>query len=168
MSPDISERSFEEAIEYELLQGGLAAGGDGGSGFGEAVMPSWGDMPSGGYLKRTPDDYDRDLGLLPGDVIGFVLATQPKERARLKQHHGAAVKERFVQRLAAEIKTRGALDVLRQGVRDRAASSASPISGRRAGSTRRQRGSTAPTCLRWCGSCATARKTRTASTSCCS
>jgi type I restriction enzyme, R subunit len=118
MSPDISERSFEQAIEYGLLQGGPIPDAGGAPGFGEAVMPSWGDMPSGGYHRRSPDDYDRDLCLLPQDVIDFVLATQPKEWARLKQHHGAAVKERFLQRLAAEVKQRGALDVLRHGVRD--------------------------------------------------
>jgi type I restriction enzyme R subunit len=116
MSPDISERSFEEAIEAGLLQGGSSA--HGGSGCGEAAAPSWGDMPSGGYRKRTPEDYNRDLCLIPGDVIDFVLATQPKEWARLKQHHGAQVKEQFLQRLAADIKQRGALDVLRHGIRD--------------------------------------------------
>ena len=47
MSPDISERSFEEAIEYGLLQGGLGAYAGGGSGFGEAEAAPWGDMPAG-------------------------------------------------------------------------------------------------------------------------
>ncbi|HEX9641412.1 MAG TPA: type I restriction endonuclease, partial [Candidatus Krumholzibacteria bacterium] len=47
-----------------------------------------------------------------------MLATQPKEWAKLKQHHGAAVKEQFLRRLAAEIERRGALDVLRQGIKD--------------------------------------------------
>lgn len=113
MSPDISERSFEEAIEYGLLQGGSGTG----PGFGDEAA-SWGDIPASGYLKRTPDDYDRDLCLLPQDVIDFVLATQPKEWSRLKQHHGGRVTEQFLQRLASEIKIRGALDVLRNGVRD--------------------------------------------------
>lgn len=116
MSPDISERSFEEAIEYGLLQSGLGAYGE--TGLSESAVARWGDMSSGGYLRRVPDDYDRDLCLLPQDAIDFVLATQPKEWTRLKQHHGAAVKERFLQRLTAEIKQRGALDVLRQGIRD--------------------------------------------------
>ena len=118
MSPDVSERSFETAIEDGLLQGGLGAYAGGASGLGEPEVAPWGDMPSGGYLRRLPDDYDRDLCLLPEDVIDFVLATQPKEWSRLKQHHGAAVKERFFQRLAAEITGRGALDVLRHGIRD--------------------------------------------------
>jgi len=50
--------------------------------------------------------------------VDFVLATQPKEWQRLAQHHGAAVKEQFLKRLAAEIERRGALDVLRQGIKD--------------------------------------------------
>ncbi|MBC7084649.1 MAG: type I restriction endonuclease subunit R, partial [Firmicutes bacterium] len=56
--------------------------------------------------------------LIPRDVVDFVVATQPKEWARLKQHHGAEVKERFLKRLASEIERRGALDVLRNGIKD--------------------------------------------------
>ena len=63
-------------------------------------------------------DYDRALCLLPRDVVDFVLATQPKEWQKLAQHHGAAVKEQFLKRLAAEIERRGALDVLRNGLKD--------------------------------------------------
>lgn len=112
MIPDISERSFEEAIEYALLRNGPEA--HAGGGFREP----WSDRTPGGYLKRMPDDYDRSLGLLPRDAIDFVLATQPKGWARLKQHHGAAVKDQFLRRLAAEIGRRGALDVLRNGIKD--------------------------------------------------
>ena len=68
--------------------------------------------------KRQPEDYDRALCLLPRDVVDFVLATQPKEWEKLEQHHGAAVREQFLKRLAAEIERRGALDVLRNGIKD--------------------------------------------------
>ena len=54
----------------------------------------------------------------PGDVLDFVLSTQPKEWARLSQHYGSRVKERFLKRLSSEIERRGALDVLRGGVKD--------------------------------------------------
>jgi len=53
MTPDISERVLEDAIEASLLQSA--------------------------YHKRTFDQYDRTLCLLPQDVLDFVLATQPKE-----------------------------------------------------------------------------------------
>jgi hypothetical protein len=60
----------------------------------------------------------RTLCLLPRDVVDFVLATQPREWQKLAQHHGAAVKEQLIARVAAEIGRRGALDVLRIGIKD--------------------------------------------------
>jgi type I restriction enzyme R subunit len=117
MSPVISERSLEEAIERTLLQHGPDAYA-GETSTARETPPPYGDTPPGGYRKRKPEDYDRTLCLLPRDVVDFVLATQPKEWKKLEQHHGAAVKEEFLRRLAAEIERRGALDVLRNGLKD--------------------------------------------------
>lgn len=119
MTPDISERSFEDAIEAALLQYGpdAYAGDSDTSGVRETPVP-YGEMPPGGYHKRRPEDYDRVLCLIPRDVVDFVLATQPKEWARLKQHHGAAAKQQFLKRLSSEIERRGVLDVLRNGIKD--------------------------------------------------
>ncbi len=117
MSPVISERSFEEAIECGLRQHGP----DTCAGDAAAVRetpPPYGDTPPGGYRKRDPSDYDRALCLLPRDAVDFVLATQPREWQKLAQHHGAGVKEQFLKRLAGEIERRGALDVLRNGIKD--------------------------------------------------
>src|SRR5438105_3181496 len=117
MSPEISERSFEEAIECGLLQ----YGPDACAGDARAVretVPPYGELPLGGYRKRKPEEYDPTLCLLQRDVVDFVLATQPKEWKKLEQHHGAAVKEQFLKRLASEIERRGALDVLRNGIKD--------------------------------------------------
>ena len=117
MSVEISERSFEEAIECGLLRHGPdACVGDPGA--VHETPPPFEATPSGGYRKRGPGDYDRSLCLLPRDVVDFVLATQPKEWQKLAQHHGASVKEQFLKRLAAEIERRGALDVLRTGIKD--------------------------------------------------
>jgi len=93
MSPDISERSFEETIDQALL--------------------------ASGYLSRRPEAYDRSLCLLPNDTVDFILATQPKEWEELEQHYGKnEVREQFLKRLSAEIAQRGALDVLRNGIKD--------------------------------------------------
>jgi type I restriction enzyme R subunit len=118
MSPEISERSFEEAIECALLQHGRdACAGD--QTAVRETPPPYGDTPPGGYHKRKPEDYDRPLCLLPRDVVDFVLATQPKEWKKLEQHYGnEKVREQFLKRLAAEIERRGALDVLRLGLKD--------------------------------------------------
>jgi type I restriction enzyme R subunit len=117
MSPEISERSFEEAIECGLLQQGPDACAGDGSAVRE-TPPTYVDTPPGGYRKRKPEDYNRTLCLVPRDVLDFVLATQPKEWKKLEEHYGAAVRDQFLKRLAAEIERRGALDVLRKGIKD--------------------------------------------------
>jgi type I restriction enzyme R subunit len=117
VSPEISERAFEEAIECGLLKYGPDACAGDATAVREMPRP-YGDIPPGGYRKRRPEDYDRALCLLPRDAVDFVLATQPKEWKQLEQHHGEAVKEQFLKRLASEIERRGALDVLRNGVKD--------------------------------------------------
>src|SRR5713101_8233179 len=117
MSVDISERSFEDAIECGLLLHGPDAWTGDATVVREPSTP-YGETPPGGYRKRRPEEYDRALCLLPRDVVDFVLATQPKEWRKLEQHHGSAVKEQFLKRLAAEIERRGALDVLRNGIKD--------------------------------------------------
>jgi type I restriction enzyme R subunit len=117
VSPEVSERAFEEAIECALLQYGPDACAGEATGVRE-TLPPYGESPPGGYRKRRPEDYDRALCLLPRDVVDFVLATQPKEWKKLEQHYGAGVREQFLKRLASEIERRGALDVLRNGVKD--------------------------------------------------
>jgi type I restriction enzyme R subunit len=117
MSPDVSERSFEEAIECGLLHDGPDACPEAALTVREGQAP-YGDGAPGGYRRRLAADYDRTLCLIPRDVVDFLLATQPKEWKRLEEHHGAAVKEQFLQRLAAEIERRGGLDVLRTGIKD--------------------------------------------------
>ena len=88
-------------------------------GGGARVAPTFGDEPApGGYHRRRPEDYDRALCLILADVVDFLLATQPKQWRKLEQHHGADVKPRFLARLSREIARRGALDVLRDGVKD--------------------------------------------------
>ena len=115
MTLDVSERAFEDAIEQALLRGGADVP-DGAVSARDPQMPFG--PASGGYLKRRASDYDRGLCLIPRDALDFVLASQPREWERLHQHHGDEVKERFLMRLASEIARRGALDVLRNGIKD--------------------------------------------------
>lgn len=113
-SVDISERAFEDTIETDLLQGGP----DAPAGAVHLTAGSYGDMVPGNYRRRTADDYDRELCLIPRDVLDFVYATQPKEWERLQGQHGRDVKDRFLKRLSSEIRDRGAMDVLRKGIKD--------------------------------------------------
>jgi type I restriction enzyme R subunit len=117
MTPDVSERRFEDAIQTALLAGGPDAPGTVGA-VRQPVIRGYGEGAPGGYSRRTAKDYDAGLCLIPRDNLDFVLATQPKEWGKLTQHHGEDVKDKFLKRLAREIELRGALDVLRQGVKD--------------------------------------------------
>ena len=119
MSRVVSERAFEDSIEAALLRGGPDEVATGAAAVRERPEPfGYDGMQPGGYHRRRSEDYDRELCLLPRDVVDFILATQPNEWQRLSQHHGAQVRERFLRRLATEIERRGALDVLRRGVKD--------------------------------------------------
>jgi type I restriction enzyme, R subunit len=93
---DTSERAFEQAIEEALLQQG--------------------------YRARKSSDFSRPLSLDIGLVVEFVRATQPKEWAKLEAQYGAQTTEKFITRLHSEIGSRGVLDVLRRGIKDRGAS----------------------------------------------
>jgi len=110
MYVDVSERALEEAIEAGLLQHTEGELGERGT--------SYLDMKPRGYNMRRSEDYDRALCIIPDDALDFVLATQPQEWERLTQHHGEQVKERFLKRLSSELRSRGALDVLRNGIKD--------------------------------------------------
>ena len=118
MSAEVSERAFEAAIECALLRHGPDACPGDVAAVRESP-PAYGDDPvPGGYRKQRPENYDRGLCLIRAEVLDFLLATQPKEWEQLRQHHGAEVKPRFLGRLSREIARRGALDVLRSGVKD--------------------------------------------------
>ncbi|MCS4484003.1 type I restriction endonuclease [Gleimia sp. 6138-11-ORH1] len=95
---DTSERRFEDEIEYALTH----------------VGPSELDL----YESRSPDGYDRGLGLYPQDLLDFVRDTQPQQWKRLKRIHGEKAGENFCKRVARELDRRGVVEVLRRGVED--------------------------------------------------
>jgi type I restriction enzyme R subunit len=79
----------------------------------ELVARSW---------QRAQGTFSADLGIDTGEMFRFIGATQIKSWERLIELYGGdqpTAQRQFAQRVAAEIDTRGVLDVLRQGVRDR-------------------------------------------------
>jgi type I restriction enzyme R subunit len=118
MNAKISERSFEDAIECALLESGPDAYADKLDVVHQPEPQIYREMQPGGYRKRQPEEYNRALCLLPRDVIDFIVATQPKEWQKLRQHHGNNVQKQFLTRLTGEIERRGTLDVLRNGMKD--------------------------------------------------
>lgn len=114
---DISEKDFEKTIECTLLSGGPDDCPETFWTGREKPRPYSGYAP-GGYRRGRPEDYDRTHCLLPGALLDFIYATQPKEWEKLKKQHGGEVKTRFLRRLASEIEKRGTIDVLRKGIKD--------------------------------------------------
>jgi len=96
MSPGVyTERAFEDRVEYELLRLG------------------W-DIATGLYSA--------ELGVDTGDLWLFISRTQMKRWNKLLELHGGVqdiAMRQFALRVASEIDSRGVLDVLRQGVKDR-------------------------------------------------
>jgi type I restriction enzyme, R subunit len=88
------EARFEDAIESALLEGGWLAG---------------------------PASYSHELGLDTAELDAFIKATQPREFQRLAEAHGGteAASMQLAKLVAAQIDDRGALDVIRHGVKDR-------------------------------------------------
>ena len=91
--PTYTEKNFEEHIEEHLL--------------------------ASGYHAVSPKNYDKELCLLPQEVIAFVQATQPREYEKLAEQYGEQRDQKLTYRLAREISKRGVLDVLRKGIKDR-------------------------------------------------
>jgi type I restriction enzyme R subunit len=90
------ERRFEDAIEASLLE-------------------------KGGYLRSVSSNFNPDLGLDMAKLFAFLGATQVKEWERLLALYGNDPDEAqrgFARRLAAELDSRGTVDVLRHGVVD--------------------------------------------------
>jgi type I restriction enzyme, R subunit len=96
MSPGAyTERAFEDRVEYELLQRG------------------W-DVATGLYSA--------ELGIQTGALWEFIGKTQIKRWNKILELHGGdqdTAMRQFALRVASEIDSRGVLDVLRQGVKDR-------------------------------------------------
>ena len=76
-------------------------------------------LQSAGYISEDATEYDRDLCLLPKQVIEFIRVTQPEQWDELTEIHGDDTEDKVLSRISSEISTRGAIDVLRGEVIDR-------------------------------------------------
>ncbi len=76
-----------------------------------------------GWDKGLSNGYRPDLGLDTGELFTFIGATQKRAFDKLITAYGdlPTAQREFAARVASEIDKRGALDVLRNGVRDRGA-----------------------------------------------
>jgi type I restriction enzyme, R subunit len=88
--PSHTERDFETAIEYGLIDGG-------------------------GFKKGDPKAFDPVTALFPDDVIGFVHASQPTRWAELEGMLKESTAVTIIDSLAKELQSKGTLGVLRHG-----------------------------------------------------
>lgn len=72
-----------------------------------------------GYKERNNASYDKDLCLIPDDLIAFINDTQPEKIVELYKQYAKDTHQKIVEHVAADLKKRKTLDVLREGVRDR-------------------------------------------------
>lgn len=112
----ISERDFEITIEALLLAGGPASPIQGEAAVREVATID-GDYIPGGFRKRTPEDYDRALCLIPQDLFDFLYITQPREWEKLKRSAPCDARQQLLDRLKKEISAHGTLHALRKGIK---------------------------------------------------
>lgn len=74
------------------------------------------------YISLNNTTYDKVLCLAPKDVLNFIKNSQPKSFEKLSDQYGSDTEEKLLNRLSNEINSRGVIDVLRKGIKDRGAS----------------------------------------------
>ena len=89
-----TEKNFEEAIESWLLN-------------------------HSGYTKAQNSQFDAELGLDTTTLLEFIKDTQEETWKKLAASYGKSVEESVVNRIAKECDSRGLLDVVRNGIKDR-------------------------------------------------
>lgn len=71
-----------------------------------------------GIKQRKNSDYDLRYCVDPDLLLEFITSTQKEEWERLEKQHGTMVVPKFLSRLDNQIRRRGTLHVLRNGIKD--------------------------------------------------
>lgn len=71
------------------------------------------------YIEKDNTCYDKDLCLIPDDLIGFIKESQPRKYEALVVQYGIDADRKITERVVEEVKKRKTLDVLREGLKDR-------------------------------------------------
>ncbi|MEL6697530.1 MAG: DEAD/DEAH box helicase family protein [Bacteroidota bacterium] len=89
-------------------------------------------LNASGFRSLHFDTFDRDLCLIPSEVLSFIKESQPKAYQKLSKYYGADTDQKLLTRITEEIgsgpayakrkkkkKDRGLINVLRNGIKDR-------------------------------------------------
>jgi type I restriction enzyme R subunit len=71
------------------------------------------------YTSVDKKLYDKDLCVIPFEVIAFIKETQPKKYKALSKQYGYDVEQKIVFNISRALDTNKTLQVLREGVKDR-------------------------------------------------
>ena len=91
MPKTTSEQNFENAIVADLVK-------------------------LNGFHPAAPEDYDRELCLIPQSLVRFLQVTQPQAWKALRTELGDEAEGRIVKRVRNVIEKKGTLHALRKGV----------------------------------------------------
>jgi len=69
------------------------------------------------YLKGQPNDYDRIYCIDKTKLLQFLRQTQPQEVAKLETKYQTKFEQKLLQRISDQIKTKGIIDILRNGIK---------------------------------------------------
>src|SRR5262245_10747481 len=70
-----------------------------------------------GWVCGDPSDYDREYCVDLAQLGAFLQTTQPKVAESVDLNHDSPTRRKFLARLQGEISKRGAIDVLRHGIK---------------------------------------------------
>ena len=71
------------------------------------------------YRSLQSSHYNKSLCLIPNETLKFIQDTQLKAYQKLERQYGRDTPQKLMLRISNQIKSRGVLDVLRKGVKDR-------------------------------------------------
>ncbi|MDE0683285.1 MAG: type I restriction endonuclease, partial [Candidatus Poribacteria bacterium] len=91
--PTYTEQRFEDHIEAHLNQSG--------------------------YRSLQASHYNKSLCLIPNETLRFIQMTQLEVYQKLERQYGEDTPQKLMLRISNQVKSRGVLDVLRKGVKDR-------------------------------------------------
>lgn len=72
----------------------------------------WGD-----YEYKVSSLYDKELCMIPDDLINFIKSTQPKEYEALQKQYGTLTNQKIAERTAKSVSDNKTLKTLRKGIR---------------------------------------------------
>ena len=72
-----------------------------------------------GYQSLQSSHYNKPLCLIPDETLRFIQDTQPETYRKLERQYGDDTSVKLLDRVSKQIASRGVLDVLRKGVKDR-------------------------------------------------